>query len=332
MTNPTLGRLQKVDIHEIWKNDSSHFTPWLAEPDNIKLLGDTIGMELQVDSVEKEVGRFYADILCKETTSDRYVVIENQIDRTDHDHLGKTITYAAGLGATAVVWITRHFLDEHRAAFDWLNEISHSEVAFFGLEIEAWKIGGSAAAPKFNIVCRPNDWQLESSPASTMTEWQKTQLEFWLGLKESMEETSRVKCSKPQAANWMSHPLGRTGFWLSSVFSSADSETGGHRPGGELRVEMVIDHSDSKGLFASLRSQEREISGELLSRVPESLTWVCKEGVHMCRLYVRTAVDVYDRSKWSEYHEWLRERLEAFDSTFRPRVAVLEVSDAADGE
>ncbi len=115
-------------------------------------------MELEVESVEKEVGRFYADILCKETTSDRYVVVENQIERTNHDHLGKTITYAAGLGATAIVWIAKHFAEEHRAALDWLNEITNADVAFFGLEIEAWRIGDSPAAPKFNVVCRPNDF------------------------------------------------------------------------------------------------------------------------------------------------------------------------------
>jgi len=138
----TLGRLQKVDIREIWKNEAADFTPWLAEPDNIKLLGDTIGMELEVESVETDVGRYYADILCKETTSDRYVVIENQIERTDHDHLGKTITYAAGLGATAVVWVAKHFTEEHRGAFDWLNEMTKAEVSFFGLEVEAWRAAG----------------------------------------------------------------------------------------------------------------------------------------------------------------------------------------------
>lgn len=124
MSSPSLGRLKRVSIREIWKNEASDFTPWLAEPENISLLGDTIGMELEVESVETGVGRFFADILCRETSSDRFVVIENQIEHTDHDHLGKTITYAAGLGATAVVWIARRFHDEHRAALDWLNEVT----------------------------------------------------------------------------------------------------------------------------------------------------------------------------------------------------------------
>ena len=158
MTVQPLGRLEKVDIREIWKNEAVDFTPWLAEPANIGLLGDTIGMELEVEAVEKDVGRFFADILCKDAASDRFVVIENQIENTDHDHLGKTITYAAGLEATAIVWIAKHFGEEHRAALDWLNEITGAEVAFFGLEVEAWKIGDSPAAPKFNVVCRPNDF------------------------------------------------------------------------------------------------------------------------------------------------------------------------------
>lgn len=332
MSVPSLGRLKKVDVREIWKNEASDFTPWLAATENIRLLGDTIGMELEVESVQRGVGRFYADILCKETSTDRFVVVESQIEHTDHDHLGKTITYAAGLGATAVVWIARHFHDEHRAALDWLNEVTHGDVAFFGLEIEAWRIGDSPPAPKFNVVCRPNDWQPEPSTGGAPTDWQKTQLEFWLGFKELMEETSSIKCSKPAPGTWMSHPLGRSGFWLSSVFSSADSETGGHKPGGELRVELVIDHAESKGYFEVLRSQEAAIADAFSPRVPEPLKWVSKPGVRMCRIYVRRSIDVNDRSQWSEYQDWLRVRLEAFDDVFRPLVAALEVTAAAEGE
>ena len=331
MAVQTLGRLEKVDIREIWKNEAVDFTPWLAEPTNIGLLGDTIGMELEVEAVEKDVGHFFADILCKDTSSDRYVVIENQIERTDHDHLGKTITYAAGLQATAMVWIAKHFTEEHRAALDWLNEITHGDVAFFGLEVEAWKIGDSQAAPKFNIVCRPNDWQVEPPPGAPLTEWQKAQLEFWLGFKELIDESGQLKSSKPRPEAWVTHPLGRQGFWLSSVFSSGDSESGGHKPGGELRVELNIDGPSSKAFFAALQKQQTEIYQELSPTVPEPLAWVCKDTVRACRVSVRKVVDVLDRDQWPEYQEWLRQRVETFDRVFRPLVALLETGEAVDG-
>jgi hypothetical protein len=314
-----LGRLEKVSIKDIWKNESADFTPWLAESENIKLLGDTIGMELEVESVEKEVGRFYADILCKETTSDRYVVIENQIERTDHDHLGKTITSAAGLGATAVVWVAKHFTEEHRAAFDWLNEMTKAEVGFFGLEVEAWRIGDSSPAPKFNIVCRPNEALVAGPGPGTLSPLRQAQLDFWLAFKEYMEESSSIKCLKPSPNNWMNHPIGRSGVWMDSTMSTFDSATG--KAGGEFRVELYIDDGHAKQTFADLQAESGTIEAELRKRVPEDLTWYCKERVRACKLYVRHPAAVLDRERWPEYREWLKTRLEAFDEVFRPLVA-----------
>lgn len=324
MTVQTLGRLEKVDIREIWNNESADFTPWLAQPESLKLLGDTIGLELELESVEKEVGRFYADILCKETTSDRFVVIENQIERTDHDHLGKTLTYAAGLGATAMVWIARHFTEEHRRTLDWLNEITRAEVSFFGLEVEAWHIGDSLAAPKFNIVCRPNDVITESD-AAELSETRRAQLDFWLAFKEYMEETSTIKCSKPGPYTWISHPVGESGVWMSSVMSTTDSLT--NKIGGEFRVELNIDNGHAKESFAALEQERASIEAGLHERFPDELSWHCRENVRACKICVRKPTQIFDRDGWPECREWLRTRLEAFDEAFRPRLAGL-ASDA----
>jgi hypothetical protein len=326
MSSPSLGRLQKVDIREIWRNEAADFTPWLPEPENIKLLGDTIGMELEVEAVEKNAGRFFADILCKDTASDRFVVIENQIEGTDHDHLGKTITYAAGLQATAMVWIAKHFGEEHRAALDWLNEITGAEVAFFGLEIESWKIGDSAAAPKFNIVCRPNDFTASSPTQGTLSETRQAQLDFWLAFKEFMEESSRVKCAKPSPNNWLNHPIGRPGIHMDSIMSTWDSVTGKAR--GEYRVERYIDDGHAKETLAALQQQQAAIEAALGQLIPEELTWYSKEGVQACRVYVRRPAEVLDRERWPDYREWLKSRLEAFDSVFRPILGDLDLTVA----
>jgi hypothetical protein len=322
MSRPDLGRLEKVDIRSLWKNEASEFTPWLAEPENMQLLGDTIGLELQVESVEKEVGPFYADILCKETTSDRYVVIENQIERTDHDHLGKTITYAAGLGATAVVWIAKHFRDEHRAAFDWLNEITGADVGFYGLEIEAWCIGESQRAPKFNVVCRPNEFVAVEKGESGLTATRQAQLDFWIEFKDYLEESIGLKCSKPSPNAWMNHPIGRSGLWLSSIVSTWDSAANSYA-NGELRVDLNIDDGHAGETLAALALRKAEIENELADLIPEVPVWYEKEGVRSRRVYVRLPADILDRDQWPNYREWLRSRLEAFDRVFRPRVEML---------
>lgn len=180
-----LGRLERVELRNAWLGEATSFTPWLATPDNIVLLGEAIGIELEVDSQEKDVGPFRADILCRDTVNNHFVLIENQLERTDHGHLGQLLTYAAGLEAVTIVWIASRFTDEHRAALDWLNNATKTEINFFGIEIELWRIGSSPMAPKFNVVSQPNDWskavrqQASITQRTAMTEFQKLHLEFW---------------------------------------------------------------------------------------------------------------------------------------------------------
>src|SRR5437763_1688882 len=150
MNLPSLGLLERVDLRKAWLSESSDFTPWLAQPENLKLLGDAIGLELELEAQEKEVGPFRADILCKAAQSDSWVLIENQLELTDHRHLGQILTYAAGLKAVTIVWVAQTIREEHRAALDWLNSVTNEQINFFGLEIELWKIGDSPFAPKFN--------------------------------------------------------------------------------------------------------------------------------------------------------------------------------------
>src|SRR5688572_6347136 len=138
-----LGRLERVNLREAWTNEAYDFTPWLALPENLRLLSDVVGIELEVEAVEKNVGPFIADILCKDTLTDGWVLIENQLEKTDRRHLGQVLTYAAGLKAQTIVWIANPFTDEHRAAVDWLNEITDDHLKFFGLEVELWRIGSS---------------------------------------------------------------------------------------------------------------------------------------------------------------------------------------------
>src|SRR5208282_3544871 len=158
MTDRQLGRLERIELRDIWISEATDFTPWLARPENLEVLGSTLGIDLELEAQEKVIGPFRADILCKDIGSDHWVLIENQLERTDHLHLGQLLTYAAGLQAVTIVWIAAKFTDEHRATLDWLNQITGNKFRFFGLEVELWRIGTSPAAPRFNIISKPNDW------------------------------------------------------------------------------------------------------------------------------------------------------------------------------
>lgn len=155
-----LGRLERVKLREAWSTEAQDFTPWLAREENLAILSETLEVELQPEAQEKSVGPFRADILCRNADDGgTWVLIENQLERTDHLHLGQLLTYAAGLNAVTICWIAASFTDEHRAALDWLNEITDERFHFFGLEVELWRIGDSEPAPKFNLVSKPNDWR-----------------------------------------------------------------------------------------------------------------------------------------------------------------------------
>ena len=151
-----LGRLEPVFLREYWQKEDTEFTPWLSE--NLHFLSDAVEMSLELIETESRVGPFRADLLCRDNNTETYVLIENQLEQTDHLHLGQLMTYAAGLDAVRIIWIAQKFNEEHRAALDWLNRITDEGFQFFGIEVELWKIGDSVPAPRFNIVAKPNDW------------------------------------------------------------------------------------------------------------------------------------------------------------------------------
>lgn len=326
MSTPALGRLEKVDLRTAWPSESGDFTPWLAQADNLKLLGETIELELELEAQEKAVGPFSADILCRDTSSDEHwVLIENQLERTDHKHLGQLLTYAAGLKAATIVWIAERFHEEHRAALDWLNEITSERFAFFGLEVELWRIGDSAMAPKFNIVSKPNGWartvQSTATSSGEQSEVKQTQFQFWIAFKNYMEEKrSFIRCQKPDRQHWMNHSIGRSGFHLASIASTWSSEANAWEP--ELRVELVLHDQNAKNYFALLAAQKDEIE----RAYGQSLIWHNPPDKKASKIYVRQPADFTDAQKWAEQHEWLRANLEKMHQVFAMRIKQLDVS------
>ena len=190
-----LSKLIKLPLRTIWKHEAQDFTKWLATEENLALLSETIGITLANPQTEVGVGRFSVDILADDDDNNRRVIIENQIEKTNHDHLGKLITYASGLNAELCIWVVARAQQEHEQAIKWLNENTTENVNFFLIEIEAWQIDKSLPAAKFNIVAQPNDWakaiRQRGRGSSEATDLQLQQQEFWDKVREYGEENSK---------------------------------------------------------------------------------------------------------------------------------------------
>lgn len=320
MSDYNLGRLVKIDLRDIWLSESSHFTPWLAREENLSILGETLGLELELEAQEKSVGPFRADILCKDIGTNAWVLIENQLERTDHSHLGQLLTYASGLEAVTIVWIAARFTEEHRSTLDWLNRITDETFRFFGVEVELWRIGESPAAPRFNIVSKPNNWNKLVSQAaraideSELTSTKSLQIAYWgaLGSVLVAKGGPLGKERKPQPQSWMAYSIGRTGFSVNAAQS---------RPKRQIRAELYISNAHAKPYFYLLRAQRSAIEQEL----GYSLEWEeLPEGKDTRISVALNNTEPEDQSDWPRQHEWLASRLNEFYQVFVNRVRLLE--------
>ncbi len=225
-------------------------------------------MELEVEAQEKNVGPFRADILCKDTDSGSWVLVENQLERTDHIHLGQLLTYAASLHAVTIVWVAAMFTDEHRATLDWLNDITDDRFRFFGLEIELWQIDGSSPAPKFNIVSKPNNWSRSVNQyarqirGGTLTRLEEAQIRFWTALKSAFESrNSSIRSKEPRPQHWTTYGIGRTGFNISATINSRQNRMG---------VEINLSGNEAKPHFHLLHRQKDAIE----KSIGQNLQWM----------------------------------------------------------
>ena len=314
-----IARLERVDLREAWTVEDRNFTPWLAE--NLDVLEETLGIELELEAQEKSVGPFSADILCREAGTDSRVVIENQMEKTDHTHLGQLLTYAAGLEAVTVVWVAKSFIGEHRAALDWLNGITDERFRFFGLEIELWRIGDSSVAPKLNVVSKPNDWSRKVSKAAAddkLSETRVKQREYWDAFHKVLNDKGRgdiLGNRTPQPASWMGYGVGRTDFRVSAVMQRSKKR---------IQTELYISGSDAKAFFGLLRQQKDEIERDF----GDTLDWQELPEKQDCRIaHERREVDPFDESDWPRQHEWLADRLITMHGVFSDRIRDLDADD-----
>lgn len=320
MAIPTLGNLDSVELRNVWADEARDFTPWLAHPQNLAVLAGTVGLELELSGREVPVGPYAADILCRNIADDGLVLIENQIEKTDHRHLGQTLTYAAGLEAKTIIWIAGKFTEEHRAALDWLNENTLDHLSFFGLEIELWQIGNSPPAPKFNIICKPNDWTREfksqSLSATSLSETKRLQLELWTAFKAWAESHSDLRLQKAQPQGWIASTIGRAYFHVNGIISTWNSQLNKELP--QVRVELAITSQTAKDDFRRLREQEAAI--QALIDIP--LIWHSPDGNKSAKVYVATDIDFLDKEQWPATFTWLTKYMRMFRDVFSPVILV----------
>jgi hypothetical protein len=311
-----LGNLVNVDVRTLWPNEASDFTPWLAAEANIARLGEAIGLELEVEHTEMAVGPYAADILARDSATGNYVVIENQLGKTDHDHLGKAITYAAALGARTVIWVAPAFTDEHRKAMEWLNDNSSDDLSFFGVQVELWSIDGSSPALRWNVVSRPSGIvrQLTTAKPSELSDSRRLQLEWWTAFRDALLAQRAVpSVQSPRPQYWYNVALGRSGFHLSATANTFDKKIG-------IRLYMVARFGAATALAQLMESKE-DIERELGT----SLAWDPNPTATDKVIVASMDADLTRRDRWPEYLKWLVGMTVKFRQVFGPRVKALAV-------
>ena len=316
-----LGVLQTVNPRDMWPHEASSFTPWLA--DNLGALADALGLELELEATEVAVGPYSADILARDAGSSRLVVIENQLEKTNHDHLGKSLTYAAVLDASAVVWIAPVFTEEHRKTLEWLNDHTVDELGFYGVVLELWEIDGSRPAVKFDVVSRPTDIVRQTAKKvgqNKLTEARKAQLEFWQQFRERLIASGKipsVQTARPQY--WFDVSLGRSGINLSNTANTYDKRIG---------VRVYVSNRVAQTAMPKLLAMKDEIEEEL----GHELEWDPNPENRDKVIVLTRDGDVTDMSNRDEQLKWLVDMTIRFREVFGPRIREMDLSPEPENE
>ena len=251
-----IGKLEEVDIRELWKHEQYDFSEWLSKKENIENLNDILGLTLVDISKETYVGSYRCDLFAKDETTGIKVIIENQLEMSNHDHLGKIITYASGLDARVIVWIVKEAREEHRSAIEWLNNNTNSNINFFLIEIHAYKIGNSDNAPMFQVIEQPNDFiknNKSTNSNDTMNKSQSQRLEFWNQFNNVLIERGKpFNIRKATTDHWYNVAIGTSDAHIDITLVNKDSVIG---------VELYI--TDNKELFDKLYQRKDEIENDL---------------------------------------------------------------------
>jgi hypothetical protein len=309
MATSQLGDLRRVPLREIWPHEARDFTAWLAE--HLTDLGNALGLDLELVAREAPVGAFSLDLLARDLGRNRTVIIENQLEPTNHDHLGKLLTYASGHDAHVVIWIAADFRDEHRQALDWLNQHTDENIEFFGVVVEALRIDDSLPAVNFKLIASPNEWRKQNvgGPVVQPTARGEAYRAFFQPLIDNLRDThhfTNVRIAQPQG--WQSFGSGVMGLNYGTCFSLHD----------RARVELYIDRQEAefnKHAFDELYSQKDEIEAAF----GERLEWQRLDGGQASRVAIYRSGSIRDNAAALEdLRQWMADRLLRIKNVFGP--------------
>jgi hypothetical protein len=314
------GTLESVDPRTCWPDEARNLTPWIASSEGLALLGRALQMELACENCEVPVGPFSADILARDLSDNSLVVIENQLERTDHDHFGKSLTYAAILGAKTIVWVAKTFTDEHRKAVEWLNELTKGDLQFYGIELQVWRIGKSERAPRFEIVCGPNEVVQAATRAkdTVASPTEQLQLEFWTEVRKTLEASGQFKSLQAAKGRyWFNIAIGRAHVFISLIANSWD---------GFVGVRLYMNHRVADQVLRSLSPDRETIEQEMGERLewnpfPEKMDKIIR---------LNRQGDISNREQWPELARWLTHEAIEFKRSFAPRILRMNLSASPD--
>lgn len=290
-----LGKMKRIhDLRTVWPHEANDFTKWLAEDANLEELGNAVGIDIDLEERESSVGSFSVDLYATESGSGRKIIIENQLEDTNHDHLGKLITYASGKGAEVVIWIVKRARDEHRQAIEWLNQHTDSNIGFFLVEIELWQINDSLLAPKFNVVEKPNDWAKTMKSIEGMSETDRLKLEFWQAFNDQMDKDpnfhKEFTLHKPQAQHWYDLTVGTSAYHISLNINTQ-----------KKKIDAGLYIHEDKELFHKFE-EHADAFKEAIGKDVEF-----RDAGKSSRILLYHSINVKDRARWSEAATWMFE-------------------------
>ena len=310
MSTVKIGKLTEVDVRDLWKHEQYDFSNWLAKEENIKLLDDEIGLTLMDINKEVYIGSYRCDLVAKDETTGQIVIIENQLEATNHDHLGKIITYAAGLDAKTIIWIVKEAREEHKAAIEWLNNNSSEEIGFFLIELHAYKINDSLPAPMFKVVEKPNNFTKTSKQNYSDKELNRSQNErlmFW-------EEFNTVIVAKGKPFS-VRKPT--TDHWYDVAIGTSEAHLAINLVNKENKIVLELYILDNKNLFDHIYEDKEKIENTLQM----SFSWERLDGKKASRIkHDVLGLDFSDHSNYPQLTDECIEKILKMRDVFKKYV------------
>lgn len=309
MIKQQLSTLKEItDLRTVWPNEATDFTPWLAQDDNIAMLSDVIGIEITVEETESNVGSFATDIFATETDTGQKIIIENQLEETNHDHLGKIITYASGKDANYIIWIVKHAREEHKAAIEWLNAHTDDDVGFFLCEIKLFQIDKSNYAPKIIPIEVPNDWSRATKTKSgSLSPIQQERFAFWAEMNDYVfkdnDFSKQFKKQNPTYKYWYILSIGTSKAHMAFIRTNTPPS---------VAVEFYI-HNDKK-FYDSLYANKNDI--EKIAGI--HFNWQRLDDKKASRINIVKEFPIDNRDDWINEYDWL------IDAALKMKKAILK--------